>query len=570
MKNVKIKTEVLTEKYCLSCQSKNLYKNGFSQGKQIYKCQDCGRTFIDINLRKSSPTYPPNLICPKCGSGKIKRKGKRKTQQGNIQDYKCKNCGKTFVQFPYAGAGTHLPEGEDVWDITKFGLKEPLCKSQSKLVFYHIHQEWLKELAKKFIRYSMTNRQPSTLRGYLTYLNCFSEFIERKHPHLQPESINREVIIDYLEWMNQKNLEAGSRIHRLGFLKNLFSIIRRHNWIPISSNLIYQEDFPQKDKNLPRYIPEYILKQINENLEILPEPIRRMILVIQECGLRVSELLLLNIDCLEQDGEGIWYLRYMQYKMKKEHTIPISNELTLVIQEQQLYIRKHFENNFKYLFCSRKKGSNSSNFIPQPKIMQYPTFVRYLKRLIKQANILDESGEEWDLESHQFRHTVGTRMINNGVPQHIIQRYLGHETPTMTSVYAHIHDKTLKQEIAKYHDSRVVNVAGEVVESTTPELDNDLDLHLLKKKILAQSLPNGSCARPIVLGECPHANACLTCGDFRTTIEFLDQHKTHLIETEKLVQNAEAKGWKRQLEMNTRVRDNLKKILATLESEDNK
>jgi len=49
-----------------------------------------------------------------------------------------------------------------------------------------------------------------------------------------------------------------------------------------------------------------------------------------------------------------------------------------------------------------------------------------------------------------------------------------------------------------------------------------------EKKILAQALPNGSCARPIVKGACPHANACLTCGDFRTTFEFLDQHQEQL------------------------------------------
>ena len=82
---------------------------------------------------------------------------------------------------------------------------------------------------------------------------------------------------------------------------------------------------------------KYLCK-INENIEILPKPVMRMILVIQECGLRVSELLLLKINCIEQDTEGTWYLRYMQFKMKKEHIISISNELALVIQEQQLYI----------------------------------------------------------------------------------------------------------------------------------------------------------------------------------------------------------------------------------------
>ena len=133
---------------------------------------------------------------------------------------------------------------------------------------------------------------------------------------------------------------------------------------------------------------------------------------------------------------------------------------------------------------------------------------------------------------------------------------------------SHIHDQTLKEEIAKYHDTRVVNIAGEIVESKTPELDGDIDLHLLKKKILAQSLPNGLCARPVVLGECPHANACLTCSDFCTTIEFLDQHKTQLEETKKIIKNAEKKGWQRQAEMNRRVKNNLEKIIKTLESGD--
>ena len=37
------------------------------------------------------------------------------------------------------------------------------------------------------------------------------------------------------------------------------------------------------------------------------------------------------------------------------------------------------------------------------------------------------------------------------------------------------------------------------------------------------SLPNGYCARP-AQQECPHPNACLTCADFQTTVEFLPTH----------------------------------------------
>jgi integrase len=53
-------------------------------------------------------------------------------------------------------------------------------------------------------------------------------------------------------------------------------------------------------------------------------------------------------------------------------------------------------------------------------------------------------------------------MINLGVSQHIIQRYLGHETPSMTSTYAHIHDQTLKDVFAKFKD-KIVDVTGKAV-----------------------------------------------------------------------------------------------------------
>lgn len=55
-------------------------------------------------------------------------------------------------------------------------------------------------------------------------------------------------------------------------------------------------------------------------------------------------------------------------------------------------------------------------------------------------------------------------MINNGVPQYIIQRYLGHETPTMTSTYAHIMDSTMKREFIKFKGV-MVDVAGNIVDS---------------------------------------------------------------------------------------------------------
>jgi len=71
------------------------------------------------------------------------------------------------------------------------------------------------------------------------------------------------------------------------------------------------------------------------------------------------------------------------------------------------------------------------------------------KGLAEEFNITDSLGKRWNFQTHQFRHTVGTRMVNSGVPMHII-RYLGHESPAMTQVYAHIHDATLKKKLLSF------------------------------------------------------------------------------------------------------------------------
>jgi len=57
--------------------------------------------------------------------------------------------------------------------------------------------------------------------------------------------------------------------------------------------------------------------------------------------------------------------------------------------------------------------------------------------------------------------------------------------------------------------------------------------------------------------ECPHANACLTCGFFRTNASFLSEHKQQLIRTEEILVTAREKGWPRQVEMNEKVKANL-------------
>lgn len=91
------------------------------------------------------------------------------------------------------------------------------------------------------------------------------------------------------------------------------------------------------------------------------------------------------------------------------------------------------------------------------------------------------------------------------------------------------------------------------------------DLRWFTRNVMAQALPNGYCAIPVVAGPCPHPNACLSCAHFRTDAIFLDVHKAELRDTERVITKASANGWTRQIEMNQRKRTNLVSIVTSLE-----
>jgi hypothetical protein len=197
-------------------------------------------------------------------------------------------------------------------------------------------------------------------------------------------------------------------------------------------------------------------------------------------------------------------------------------------------------------------------------VIKQATFSNRINRLAYDHDIRDAAGKLFRFQAHQFRHTVGTRMINLGVPHHIIQRYLGHKGPEMTSRYAHIHDATMKDKLSEYLKGTLINVSGKVV--AEDGMNDSADLQWFTRSVLAQALTNGYCAIPIVAGPCPHPNACLNCAHFRTDATFLEVHRAELHETERVIAKADENGWVRQNEMNARKRTNLVNIITSLEA----
>jgi integrase/recombinase XerD len=219
-----------------------------------------------------------------------------------------------------------------------------------------------------------------------------------------------------------------------------------------------------------------------------------------------------------------------------------------VISTASQWAKQHYGESVKYLF---------------PKNAQQPyhirTFNQKINDYIARQQIRDENGLLWHFTGKQCRHTVGTRLINNGVSQPTVQRFLGHSSPQMTDVYAHLHDQTLKQAFFQSNVSReqgpvqVLNALGECVEPAW-----------LKQQFQAQALPNGFCVRPQENGGCQSGQACLHCTHLRTTIDYLPILQQQLQLGEQQEEQAAAQGLERLCQVNAKNNQALRKLINAL------
>lgn len=459
---------------------------------------------------------------------------------------------KQFMEFyeDYYFDGKELEK--DVWDRRKLNLpKEKINPTQYGYLinFKGYKNHYFKEIVKRYCQLKLNTDSFSHVSDIAQSLRVFFNFLHDQFPHIgKIKQITRKIMEEYIGVLNEQGLASSTIRGKISAIQMFFSSIQRFDWEDIpQKTLIYPEDYPKMVRPTPRFIDEYVLEQLNKKLDKLPKHIATMVMIIQECGMRISELCSLKKDCLLQDKDGDYFLKYYQWKMKKDHIIPISKEVAELIHVHEKYTDPSCE----YLFAT-KQG------LP----LKQDTFRTALNDLAVEEEIVDRQGNVFRFHAHAFRHTVGTKMINNGVPQHIVQKFLGHESPEMTSRYAHIFDETLKIEFEKFQE-RLVTKEGEFVNFEKEEVNNT-DFQWFKKNINAQVLPNGYCRLPIVTGPCPHANACLDCTHFCTSKKFLKEHEEHLNRTEELLTYAMKNQWQRQIETNKRVKEKLEHIIHSL------
>ncbi|MGH3418439.1 MAG: tyrosine-type recombinase/integrase [Streptosporangiaceae bacterium] len=459
-----------------------------------------------------------------------------------------------------AGSGWETEYGRDAWRLRKLGFG-----GNAVLRFDPIPQPWLRELGKRWVRWRLSTGQTvGTARAGLRILTRFAVFLAAHRPAIGGlADVDRPVLERYLADLHA---EWGGRCSHHAHIEqlNLFlRAIRQHRWDPSlpTTAVFYPEDGPQRGQMLPRALAEHVMTQVEDpaNLDRWDNPAYRLITVIlMRCGLRVSDATKLAFDCLACDADGAPYLRYYNHKMRREALVPIDAELHDQIRGQQQRLASGRPASPPVLFPRPLMNVDGTKPLPSG------TYRCAMHQWLQQCDIRDDHGRPVHLTPHQWRHSLGTRLINRDIPQEVVRRILDHDSHAMTSHYARLSDTTIRRH---WEQARKVNAAGHAV---TLDPDGPLaEAAWAKQRIgrATQALPNGYCSLPLVK-TCPHANACLTCPMFVTTAEFLPRHRDQYRQTLQIITAAEARGHTRQAEMNRQIAANLGKIITSLEADD--
>jgi integrase/recombinase XerD len=193
---------------------------------------------------------------------------------------------------------------------------------------------------------------------------------------------------------------------------------------------------PKKKRVLPDTLSFVEIEKLIAQLDLSkPESTRNkaMLETLYSCGLRVSELVNLQISKLYLD---LGFIR-VRGKGDKERLVPIGDSASRYIQlyrqttRQQITPQKGKED---FLFLNKRGGSISR------------VMVFYIIR-----DLARSAGIQKTVSPHTFRHSFATHLIEGGADLRAVQEMLGHSSITTTEIYTHLDRDFLRKTLLEFH-----------------------------------------------------------------------------------------------------------------------
>jgi len=264
-----------------------------------------------------------------------------------------------------------------------------------------------------------------TVRGYLTDLRQFEEFLSRRKASrgaVTAESIDPLVVREFLGTLYGA-VTRTTIARKMSAIRSFFRFLEKKGLI--RENPAAEIASPRIEKYIPACLP------VDDVFRLLERPDRKKPLglrdlaileVLYSCGLRVAELASMDVP----DIDFAERLARVTGKGGRERIVPVGRYALKAVGAyldavRPLRARKGKRAGEDPLFINFRGGRLST---------------RSIARIIKRYAA--ETGLSPEISPHAMRHTFATHLLDGGADLRSVQELLGHASLSTTQKYTHV------------------------------------------------------------------------------------------------------------------------------------
>ena len=272
----------------------------------------------------------------------------------------------------------------------------------------------------------------NTTAAYRTDLEQFGAFV-RERGLADWNAVTHDDLLAFLLFLRERRYANSTVARRTAAVKSFYAYLTSEGLVP--GDPTEQIDSPKVDRYLPKSLTP---TQVDELMELplrdpTPERLRDkgMLELLYATGVRVSELVALNLKDLNMESESIRCVG----KGGRERILPISGSATTALEE--------------YLDIARAQLARGTAQKTEALFLNHRG-----KRLTRQGFwlILKGYAEDMglgDLTPHMLRHSFASHMLSSGADIRSVQALLGHASLSTTQIYTQLNHAENPRHSAK-------------------------------------------------------------------------------------------------------------------------
>jgi site-specific recombinase XerD len=476
---------------------------------------------------------------------------------------------QALAQAPSAGHHTWVHNSSRAFSLHQVCYELRICQHPPRMArpgqatiaqrVQAISQPGIRAAALRYLTTVAATLRPNTVGLRADSLIVFSEYLAAAHPDVRSlTQLTREHVEGFLAH-NHKRPWRG----RVARDQPVSPVVSKRTVIDLRCffddlalwgvaerpprRLLFPTDIPRLDKPLPRALPPDCDRDLMAAISELADPFARTgLTMLRGTGIRLGELLDLELDCVwDSASHGSW-LKVPLGKLATERTVPL-DEPTLVALDEWMTRRgpqralPHPRLNRPADFLFTERGRRLTAF----------RLRRGLGDAAAAAGLRGRDGQTMHVTPHQLRHTYATSLINSGMSLQALMALLGHVSTEMTLRYAALAAPAVRTAYEEAMNKARARLALAIAPVGQPIIPGRVEW--LRAEMLKTRVAHGYCSRQLAAEACPYANICEQCDNYATAPEFIPQLQAQLADITALRDDAAERGWHTEVARHSRV-----------------